>query len=383
MTIRPNSSKRGPVRWLIGAEGWPYLLAPLIPIAVVLELTHANHTAIFIAAAAGVIPPAALMGRATEELAARSGPGIGGLLNVTFGNFPELVIAFFALLEGLHEVVKASIIGSIIGNILLVLGAAMFVGGLRHDTRRGIQTFDKTAAGAQSAMLLLAMTALVMPAVYQLVAGGGLPAATAERVPFGSTVETLSLCVAVVLIVSYIAGLVFSLRTHRGLFNPEDEMADPSAEHWSTRKAVVALGIAGILVGVMSEILVGSISEAAEQVGLSEFFIGAIVVAIVGNVAEHWVAVIVAYKDKMNLAINIAIGSSAQIALFVAPVLVLASFVFGPAPMPLVFNGFELAALVFAVISANHGTAEGESNWFEGVQLLAVYVILALTFAFA
>jgi Ca2+:H+ antiporter len=375
----PSSSKPSPVRWLMGAEGWPYLLVPLIPIAVVLELTHASHTAIFICSALGVIPPAALMGKATEELADRSGPGIGGLLNVTFGNFPELVIAFFALLEGLHEVVKASIIGSIIGNILLVLGAAMFFGGLRKEK----QEFDKTAAGAQSAMLLLAMTALVMPGVFQLIDKGHLPRATAERVAFGSTVETLSLAVAIVLITSYIAGLVFSLKTHRDLFNPEEEKADVPAEHWSVRRAVMALAIAGVLVGVMSEILVGSISETAEQVGLSEFFIGAIVVAIVGNVAEHWVAVIVAVKDKMNLAINIAIGSSAQIALFVAPVLVLASFAFGPAPMPLVFNGYELAALVLAVIIANRVTAEGESNWFEGVQLLSVYVILALTFGFA
>jgi Ca2+:H+ antiporter len=363
----------------MGPEGWPYLLAPLIPIAVVLELSHASHTAIFICSALGVVPPAALMGKATEELASRSGPGIGGLLNVTFGNFPELVIAFFALLEGLHEVVKASIIGSIIGNILLVLGAAMFFGG----RTRGKQEFDKTAAGAQSAMLLLAMTALVMPGVFQLVDKGYLPRATAERVPFGSDVETLSLTVAAVLILSYVAGLFFSLRTHRDLFNPKEEIADPSAGHWSVRRGVTALALAGVLVGVMSEILVGSISDAAEQVGLSEFFIGAIVVAIVGNVAEHWVAVVVAMKDKMNLAINIAIGSSAQIALFVAPVLVLLSFAFGPAPMPLVFNGFELAALIFAVVIANRVTAEGESNWFEGVQLLAVYVILALTFAFA
>jgi Ca2+:H+ antiporter len=375
----PSASRQPAVRWLFGAEGWPYLLAPLIPIAVVLELAHASHTAIFFAAAVAVIPPAALMGKATEELAARSGPGIGGLLNVTFGNFPELVIAFFALLEGLHEVVKASIIGSIIGNILLVLGAAMFVGGLGRQRQR----FDRTAAGAQSAMLLLAMTALVMPGVFQLVDEGSLPRAGAERVAFGSAVEALSFAVAIVLIMSYVAGLLFSLRTHRSLFNPEDEIADPSQPHWSVRRGVIALAMAGVLVGVMSEILVGSIAEAAEQVGLSEFFIGAIIVAIVGNVAEHWVAVIVAFKNKMNLAINIAIGSSAQIALFVAPVLVLASFVFGPAPLPLVFNGFELAALVLAVLIANRVTAEGESNWFEGVQLLSVYLIVALAFGFA
>jgi Ca2+:H+ antiporter len=374
-----STPRRSPLRWLIGAEGWPYLLVPAIPLAVALEIAHASDVAIFVASAIGVIPPAALMGRATEELAARSGPGIGGLLNVTFGNFPELVIAFFALLEGLHEVVKASIIGSIIGNILLVLGAAMFLGGLRRDR----QQFDRTAAGAQSAMLLLAMTALVMPAVFQLVAGDGLPDPTEERRHFGSTVEHLSFAVAIVLIASYVAGLLFSLRTHRSLFNPEHETAEPEHGAWTVRQGVIALGVAGVLVGIMSEILVGSIADAAEQVGLSEFFIGAIVVAIVGNVAEHWVAVIVAVKDKMNLAVNIAIGSSAQIALFVAPALVLLSFVFGPEPMPLVFNGLELAAVVLAVIIANRVTAEGESNWFEGVQLLSVYLILALAFGFA
>ncbi len=376
--VAAEKGRRSFIGWLLGAEGWPYMLVPAIPIAVVLELTHASDVAIFTAAALGVIPPAALMGRATEELAKRSGPGIGGLLNVTFGNFPELIIAFFALLEGLQEVVKASIIGSIIGNILLVMGAAMFVGGLGRDKQR----FDRTAAGAQSAMLLLAMAALVMPAVFQLVHGGSLPKVDEEIVHFGSTVERLSFAVAIVLILSYAAGLIFSLRTHRNLFNPEDEL-EPGEVSWSVRRSVIALAVAGLLVGLMSEILVGSIAEAAKTVGLSEFFIGAIVVAIVGNVAEHWVAVIVARKDKMNLSINIAIGSSAQIALFVAPVLVLASFVFGPEPMALVFNGFELTALILAVVIANRVTAEGESNWFEGVQLLSVYLIFALAFGFA
>ena len=364
------------IRWLLGPEGWPYALVPLIPIAIVLELAHSNHLLIFAVSALGVIPPAALMGKATEELAARSGPGIGGLLNVTFGNFPELAIAFFALIEGLHEVVKASIIGSIIGNILLVLGASMFVGGLGRQR----QTFNPTTAGSQSAMLLLAMTALVMPAVFQLVSAGGLPQPGAELVDLGSTVERLSFAVALVLIASYLAGLVFSLRTHRAIFNPPYE---EEAARWSVRQAVVALAIAGVLVGVMSEILVGSISDAAESVELSQFFVGAIIVAIVGNVAEHWVAVLVARKDKMDLAINIAIGSSAQIALFVAPLLVLVSFAFGPNPMPLVFNGFELAALVLAVVIANRVTSEGESNWFEGVQLLCAYVVVALAFGFA
>jgi Ca2+:H+ antiporter len=369
-------SRRPSWRFLLGTDGWPYLLTPLIPIAVVLELAHASSTAIFIASALGVVPPAALMGRATEELAARSGPGIGGLLNVTFGNFPELVIAFFALLEGLQEVVKASIIGSIIGNILLVLGAAMLVGGWGRKEQR----FRSQAVGAQSAMLLLAVTALVMPAVFQLVDGGSLPAPVSEDVRFDSTLEHLSLAVALVLIGSYVAGLFFSLRTHRDVFNPDYETHN---EGWSTRKSVIALAIAGVVVGVMSEILVGSIAEAAESIGLSEFFIGAIVVAIVGNVAEHWVAVYVARKDQMDLAVNIAIGSSTQIALFVAPVLVLLSFVFGDHPMALVFNGFELAALILAVLIANRVTVEGRSNWFEGIQLLSVYIVVALAFGYA
>jgi len=376
MSTHRSPKRRSPGRWLFSADGWPYLLAPLIPIALVLEFAHASHLAIFAAAALGIVPTAAMMGKATEELAARSGPGIGGLLNVTFGNFPELVIAFFALVEGLQEVVKASIIGSIIGNILLVLGASMLVGGLRRDK----QVFNATAASAQSGMLLLALAALVMPAIYELVVGSGLPSPGAESVNYDSNVEQLSLIVAIVLIASYLAGLLFSLRTHRDLFNPPYEEA---AAGWSVRRGVITLAAAGVLVGVMSEVLVGSIAEAAESVGLSEFFIGAIVVAIVGNAAEHWVAVLVAAKDKMDLSVNIAIGSSAQIALFVAPVLVLLSFVFGDHPMPLVFNGFELAAVILAILIAARVTAEGESNWFEGVQLLAVYVILALAFAFA
>jgi Ca2+:H+ antiporter len=376
MNQEPHAQKRSFPRRLLTPEGWPYLLVPLIPAALALELAHASHVAIFIAAALGIVPTAAMMGKATEELAARSGPGVGGLLNVTFGNFPELVIAFFALLEGLQEVVKASIIGSIIGNILLVLGAAMLVGGIGRDRQR----FNATAANAQSAMLLLALTALVMPAVYELVVGGSLPSPNAERVNYGSTVEHLSLAVAIVLIFSYVTGLLFSLRTHRDLFNPPYEQ---EATGWSVRRGVIVLATAGVLVGVMSEVLVGSIADAAESIGLSEFFIGAIVVAIVGNAAEHWVAVLVAAKDKMDLAVNIAIGSSTQIALFVAPVLVLLSFAFGPGPMPLVFNGFELAAVILAILIANRVTAEGESNWFEGVQLLSVYLILALAFGYA
>ncbi|MDO8189213.1 calcium/proton exchanger [Conexibacter sp. JD483] len=380
MSEPPVQQRSALLRLLFSSEGWSLFLVPFIPLAVVLDLAGASPVAIFFTSALGVIPTAALMGRATEELAARSGPGIGGLLNVTFGNAPELIIALFALEKGLHEVVKASLVGSVIGNILLVLGASMLAGGIGRDK----QTFSRAAASAQSSMLLLAGAALIMPAIFELVEGKGLPLPGDERIKYDSTVEHLSLAVAIVLILSYVAGLVFSLKTHRGLFNPPDAHDESEAhESWPIRRSIGALALAGVAVGVMSEVLVGSISEAAESIGLTEFFVGAIVIAIVGNAAEHWVAVLVARKNKMDLAVNIAIGSSAQIALFVVPVLVLASFVIGPSPLALVFNGFELGAFLIAVLIANHVTNEGESTWFEGVQLLAVYAVLALAFAFA
>ena len=357
-----------------------HYLGVFIPAAIGLELAHAAPLLVFSAAALAVIPCAAVMGEATEAIAAKTGPGIGGFLNVTFGNAPELIIAFFALKEGLQEVVKASIVGSVIGNVLLVLGAAMLVGGLKRDK----QTFNRTAANAQSAMLLLALAALILPALFQLIHGGGLPAVGEDRVDFGSDLETLSLGVSLILLLTYGAGLVFSLRTHRAVFNPYDaETEEEESHHWPVRRAAIFLAASAVAVGVMSEVLVGSITEASEEIGLSEFFVGVFIVAIVGNAAEHWVAVLVAAKDKMDLAVNIAVGSSAQIALFVAPLLVLASFVIGPAPMALVFNGYELGGLVFAVLIANLVTAEGESNWFEGVQLLALYAVLGLVFYFA
>ena len=367
------------MKFLFSAQGWPYLLTPFIPAAVGLELAHADAVVVFFIAALGIVPTAALMGLATEELAAKSGPGIGGLLNVTFGNAPELIIALFALNEGLQEVVKASIVGSIIGNVLQVLGAAMLVGGIKFPR----QTFNPQAANIQATMLFLAAAALLMPAIFELVEGQGLPSPTAERVDYDSTVENLSLAVAIVLIGTYVAGLFFSLRTHKDLFNPPYAEEHEEGFGWTVRRSVIALFVSGLLVGLMSEVLVGSISEASESIGLSEFFVGVIVVAIVGNAAEHWVAILVAFKNKMDLAVNIAIGSSAQIALFVAPVLVIASFFIGVGPMPLVFNGFELGAVVLAILVANVITHDGESNWFEGVQLLALYAILGIAFFYA
>jgi Ca2+:H+ antiporter len=378
-----HEEKRSFFGWLFSGDGWPYILVPMIPIALFLNfvLHDVSPTVLFVTSTLGVIPTAALMGRATEELAERSGPGIGGLLNVTFGNLPELIIAFIALTAGLYEVVKASVIGSILGNALLVLGASMFVGGLKNKT----QEFAPKAASAQATMLILAGVALVIPAILFVITGGSLPIPGEEDPEFGSDIETVSLLVALILLGTYAAGLLFSLRTHRDLFNPEAETgehAEIGHEPWTVKKAVILLAVAGMAVGLMSEILVHSISETAEGAGVSEFFVGVIVVAVVGNAAEHWVAVLVAYKNKMDLAVNIAIGSSAQVALFVAPVLVLLSFFFGPERMPLVFNALEIAGILLAVFIASYVAAHGESTWFEGLMLLAVYLVLGVTFFF-
>ena len=364
-------------RFLLSGSGWPYLLVPFIVIAVVLDLLHASPTVIFFASALGVVPTAALMGRATEELAQRSGPGIGGLLNVTFGNAPELIIALFALNAGLQEVVKASIIGSILGNLLLVMGAAFLIGGWGKERN----TFVAEAAGAQATMLLLAVVALVLPAMFLLANGGELPQLGEAATNFPTAVERMSFAVAIVLLLSYFAGLWFSLKTHRDVFNPDNEDESPE-DTWSVKKSVLLLAGAGVAVGVMSEILVGSIEEASAGIGLSPFFVSLIIVAIVGNAAEHWVAVYFAARDKMDIAIAIAVGSSAQIALFVMPVLVLLSFVMGPFPLSLEFSGLEIGAVLLAVLIAAHVSQDGESTWFEGVQLLAVYVVLGIVFYF-
>ena len=307
------------------------------PLALALKLLDGPPVVVFFSSAVAVIPAAGLMSDATEQLSARSGPGIAGLLNVTFGNAPELIIAFFALLDGLQEVVKASLVGSIIGNSLLVLGAAMVAGGWN----RTVQKFDRTAAQNHSGLLLVTVTALILPSVLALISGAGLPIVGQDRHAYSSRIQHLSIAISLVMIAVYVAGLFFSLRTHRDLFAP-GRGEEPAENAPSLRRSIITLAGAGVLVGVMSELLVGSIEHASQSIGLSQFFVGAFVVAIVGNAAEHYVAVAVAAKDKMDLAVNIAIGSGAQIGLFVAPVLVLLSFLFGPAPMALVFNGYEV-----------------------------------------
>jgi Ca2+:H+ antiporter len=358
-------------------ERWPVALTPFIALAVLLDAAGAPAILTFVSSALAVIPLAALIGRATEELSDRCGPGIGGLVNVTFGNAPELIIAVFALASGLHEVVKASLVGSVLGNLLLVMGGSMAVGGAKRER----QTFSGAAASAQSSSLMLAAAAVLLPAVYELAHGGSLPGADAQIVDYGGSVEQLSLVIAAIMILGYGALMLFSLRTHRQLFNPPQE--EPAAVAWPLGKAVGMLALGGLAVAGMSEILVDSITAAARSAGLSQFFVGAVVVAIVGNAAEHWVAVTMAAKNKVDLAVNIAIGSSSQIALFVLPLLVLLSAFVGPHPMALLLNGYELAGLVLAILLAVQFTGRGESTWLDGVQLMAVYAVVVLTFAFA
>jgi Ca2+:H+ antiporter len=361
---------------------WTLPLLVAIPLAAVLHAIGGSQVIVFLAAALALIPCSAVMGRATEHLAARSGPGIGGLLNVTFGNAPELIIALVALSQGYSELVKASLVGSVLGNVLLVLGASMFAGGIHAKRRNSEQEFNRTAAGAQSGMLLIAVATLVLPAVWELASptGQGLPKVAEEAHVYSGDVLTLSWIVAAILISTYAAGMVFSLFTHRDVFNPVQGHVTGA---WKVGKSILLLAVAGAFVGWMSELLVGSLHDATASIGASEFFIGAVVVAIVGNAAEHWVAVAVAWKDQMSLAINISIGSAAQIALFVAPLVALCSLFIGPNSMPLVFNGYELAALLLGAVVAAVATSRGRSTWFEGLQLIALYAVFAVLFWFA
>jgi Ca2+:H+ antiporter len=311
---------------------------------------------------------------ATEHLAARAGEGLGGFLNATFGNLAELIIAVVALRAGHAEVVKASLTGSIIGNVLLVLGAAFLCGGLKHD----VQRFNATAAQAQSATLNIAAFAFIVPAAFHAL---GRPGVTPE------VEHHRSLALALVLLLLYLGGLVFSLRTHRSLFTGSVEEGKAlehgaGGAHWSVGKAVLALLVASAFIAWMSEILVGSVEGAAHALGMSEVFVGVIVVAIVGNAAEHSTAVLMALKNRMDLSVGIGIGSSTQIALFVAPFLVLISYIIAPQPMDLTFTVPELLAVILAALLTTQAVSNGESNWFEGLQLLGLYCVLAVAFYF-
>ncbi|MCU1232301.1 MAG: calcium/proton antiporter, CaCA family [Candidatus Solibacter sp.] len=339
-----------------------------VPITIALEfLMPGAHTLIFIASCLAVIPLAGWLGHATEELARYTGQGAGGLLNATFGNAAELIIAVMAIRKGLYSVVKASLTGSIIGNILLVLGAATLAGGLKYKHQR----FNVTGARAQSTLLTLAAIALVMPAAFHSLTG---PGARFKE-------DGLSLAISFVLLIAYGLHLLFSLRTHKQLFEGEETQEQEPAP-WSLKRAILTLAGATALIAWVSEILVGSVQEAAAAFGMTNVFIGVIVVAVVGNAAEHSSAVMLAMKNKMELSLGIAVGSSLQIALFVAPLLVIVSHFMGPRPMDLMFTPAEVLAIFLAVLITGQIASDGESNWIEGVQLLAVYVIMAIVFYF-
>lgn len=349
-------------------------LLVFIPISITAHFLQWGALTVFAASAAAIIPLASWMGAATEEIAVVVGPSAGGLLNATFGNATELIIALIALRAGLVEVVKASITGSIIGNLLLVMGLSMLLGGLRFKE----QEFQPVVARVNASSMNLAVIAILLPTAIQFSSDRGLAL---------NEIEKLSIGVAVVLIVVYGLTLLFSMKTHSYLYDvgvastseeevEEDEVEKPNLKLW-----LGVLLAATLAVAVESELLVGSLEVATEQLGLTPLFTGVILLPIIGNAAEHATAVTVAMKDKMDLSVSVAVGSSLQIALFVAPVLVLAGWFLGQ-PMDLDFNPFELVAVVVAVLIANSISSDGKSNWLEGILLLAAYVVLGLSFYF-
>ena len=340
-----------------------------IPLTVAFEMLGFDPLWVFLGSAAAIIPLAKWMGVATEELSYKMGEGLGGLMNATFGNATELIIAIFALQRGLIEVVEASITGSIVSNFLFVLGLSMLVGGWGKVK----QEFNRTAASVNSSLLTIAIMGLVLPAMFALVS---------KNAGF-IVLEEVSLAVAALLMLCYILSLWFSLKTHKHLYIGGKHEGHPE-EHgkgWDTKKSIIVLLIATIGVAIMSEMLVGVIEHVAEAAHMSQFFIGVILIPLIGNAAEHLTAVTVAAKDKMDLALNIALGSSAQIALFVAPLLVFLSLLLGN-PMQLVFNELEVVSIAVAVFILNSIVHDGESHWMEGVLLVVSYLIIAIVFFF-
>ena len=338
-----------------------YMLV-FIPISIVAKFLNASGTVMFILACLSIIPLAGLIGEGTEEISFYSGPKIGGFLNGTFGNATELIISFFALIQGLFEVVKSSIAGAVIGNILLVIGASMLAGGLKYKT----QKFNQKVSEVSSTMLLFAVLGLCIPALFTH---------TVDPKLLNTRYEGLSLFVAVVMIIIYALSLFFSFNTHKDIYNEEES---EGTAKWSLKKAIAILVVSTVLIAIESEFLVNGIEPITESLGWSQFFVGIILIPVIGNAAEHTTAIVMARKDKMDVALEIAVGSSLQIILFVAPVLIFLSLLFKP--MSIVFNPFELIALIASVLIANRVSHDGESNWLEGVQLLAVYLIIAASF---
>ncbi len=356
-------------------QRWLNLFLLFVPAAIALDLLHVSPLVIFIASALAIAPLASVLGESTGALAAYSGPSVGGILSATMGNATEMIIAFFALRAGHINVVKASLSGSIIGNLLLVLGLSMVVGGSRHS----VQRFSRTTSTMNSAMLMIAVAALVMPAVFNLTIFGTLQ----HR---DISLEHLSLWTSGVLILLYLLNMLFVFRTHKSVFQQVQHQETAAHKNDATpqtsrTQAIIALASATVLIAVMSEVLVDQIAPVTKALGMTELFVGVIVVALVGNAAENSTAIMMARQNKMELSMAIATGASTQIALFVAPVLVFLSFIIGH-PMTLVFNGFEIAAIILSVLIVEMISADGETNWFEGAQLLAVYAIVAVAFYF-
>jgi Ca2+:H+ antiporter len=341
-----------------------------LPLAIFAEITHWGELWVFAFSAVGVIPLAGYIGEATEALAHFTGPRLGGLLNATLGNAAELIITIVAIRKGLLELVKASITGSILGNLLLVLGMSMLFGGLRN----GIQRFDRRQAGHNAILLVMTVLALLIPSLFShSIHPGEFGLETDPKV------EALSLGVAGVMIVLYALGLIYSLKVTEGPVTVEEQGTLTVQPRWSLRLALIVLAAATIGVAYLSELLVSSVEPVVQRLGVSEFFIGIVFIPIIGNVAEHLVALQVALKNQMSLSVEIAVASSLQIALFVAPVLVFISLLFGH-NLTLTFNQVELLALIAGVMIATLVSADGESNWLEGAELLAIYIILGLAF---
>ena len=341
------------------------IFALFIPLAIILEFSHASPTLILVAAALGIVPLAGMIGEGTEVLAERVGQRAGGLLNATLGNAAELIIAIVALRRGLIQLVLASITGSILGNLLLVLGLSILVGGLKHGTQR----FNRANAGIDATLLVLSVFALGIPSFFNLAIE-----------PDFQAVEFLSIGAAVAILIMYVLTIIYSFTTHTTEDDPQAREAHPPTG-WGPRHALIVLVVAVGFIALLSEFLVGAVEPVTEALGLSEFFLGIILIPLVGNAAEHFVAVQVALKNKMDLSLSIAIGSSLQIALFVAPLLVFISLALGN-PMPLEFTLYEVLAVAAAAIIAAFVSLDGESIWLEGSMLLVLYAILAVAFFF-
>ena len=349
-------------------HSWLNCLLVFVPASLILYLLHLSPLLIFAATALAIAPMAGVLGECTSSLAAYAGPTAGGLLNASLGNATEFIIALFALHDGHIKVVKASLSGSIIGNLLLVLGLSIVVGGAKKDFLR----FSKTTTSMHSTMLMIAVAALVMPAVFNLTMYG-------ELRHVSPALERLSLWTSAILILLYLANLLFVFWTHRQLFaEVKQERALPEL---SRKQALIGLALSTVIIAGLSEILVSQIEPVTKALGMTELFVGVIVIAIIGNAAENSTAIIMAKRQKIDLAMTIATSSSTQIALLVAPVLVFLSVLMGH-PMTLVFNGFEIAAIILSVLIVEMISADGETNWFEGAQLLAVYAIVAVAFWF-